>query len=367
MKKRVYSILLLVISLLFIAIILIPQNLSEIHYEPKEIEEVVKEKRLSIAMVGDALLHNSVYDDASNGDGTYNFKPMFTDIKELIQDYDLKYYNQETIIGGKKLGLSNYPRFNSPDEIGLDLVDAGFNLISLANNHTMDKNEQGILYSNQFWSEQDVITAGTYSDAESRENIPVHEINDIKYAFLSYTIGTNGIPVPAGKEYLVSIYSDEQAEQDILKIKDQVDVIIVAMHWGVEYSHVPNNQQKHIVKHLSKLGVSLIIGAHPHVIQPIDMYDNTLVIYSLGNFISGQKILGLEKIIGLFVGVDIVVNDGVVSFENLQYELLYTYCNSSYKQFKVIPFSKLTDEYLSGYQQINEKYRNIVEQEVTYD
>jgi poly-gamma-glutamate synthesis protein (capsule biosynthesis protein) len=332
------------------------------YYEPKE-------KRMSIAMVGDALLHSSVYNSVSNGDGTYNFLPIFTDIEELIKDYDLKYYNQETIIGGKNLGLSSYPTFNSPDEIGENLVSIGFNMVSLANNHTMDKGEKGIIYSSNFWKNQEgVITAGSYSSYEDRNNILVYETNGIKYAFLSYTTGTNGITVPSDKTYLVNVYSDEQAKADIEQVKDKVDVIIVAMHWGNEYTFTPTSSQKGIAKYLSSLGVNLIIGAHPHVIEPIDYIDNTLVIYSLGNFISGQKPLGIDKIIGLFVGVDIVVDDvGNVSFDNLNYELLYTYCTDNYKNFKVIPFSKLTDDILPNYQSIEEEYRKIVENEVIYD
>ena len=345
------------------------KNNKESKKKQEEIVEQSKEKRMSLVAVGDALIHGAVYMDASIGNGNYDFSNMFTDIEPLIKDYDLKYYNQETIIGGKNIGVSHYPTFNSPDEIGENLVDIGFNMVSLANNHTMDKGEKAILYSVEFWrNHENVITSGQSDSFENRNDIKIYEQNGIKFAFISYTYGTNGISVPSGKEYLVNIYSDEQAKIDIDKVRDKVDVVIVAMHWGEEYTHVPTREQKREAKYLSSIGVDLIIGAHPHVIMPVDYVNDTLVIYSLGNFISGQSPLGIDKIIGLMVGMDIVVGvDGKVTFENLDYKLLYTYCTSSYKNYKVIPFENLTDDILNNHEKIEKEYMDIVTREVNYD
>ncbi len=326
-----------------------------------------KEKRMSLVAVGDALIHGAVYMDADIGGGNYDFSKMFTEVAPLIKDYDLKYYNQETIIGGKNLGVSHYPRFNSPDEIALNLMDIGFNLVSLANNHTMDMGEEGILYSVNFWRNKDVVVSGQSDSFEDRDNIKIYEQNGIKYAFISYTEMTNGLPVPAGKEYLVNVYSDEQAKIDIESVRDKVDVVIVAMHWGEEYTHTPTYSQKKEAQYLSSLGVNLIIGSHPHVIMPVDYVNDTLVIYSLGNFISGQSPLGLDKIIGLMVGMDIVVKDKKVTFENIDYKLLYTYCVNDIRNYKVIPFDNLTDDVLNGHDKIEQEYMDIVNAEVLYD
>lgn len=340
--------------------------LSNDHKVEDKVEEP-KEKRMSLVAVGDALIHSGVYYDASLGNGNYDFSKMFTYLSEAIKDYDLKYYNQETIIGGKNLGISNYPRFNSPDEIGLDLVKAGFNMVSLANNHTLDMGEQGILYSVSFWRNQNVIVSGQSDSFEDRDNIRIYEQNGIKYAFLAYTDTTNGLNIPSGKEYLLNVYSDEQAKIDIEKVKGKVDVIIVSMHWGEEYTHTPTSIQIKEAEYLSSLGVNLIIGSHPHVIQPVSYVNDTLVIYSLGNLISAQFTLGLDKIIGLMVGMDIVVKDDKVTFENIKKELLYTYCTSNYKNFSVIPFSKLTDDVLKNHEKIGDEYMAIVNSEVVYD
>ena len=368
LKKKPIIILILI---LIICLCIKFDVFSKKPMQQTDIEEVVEvkdvKKSMSLVMVGDALIHDSIYKDAYVGDNNYNFLDMFDYVGEEIKDYDLRYYNQETIIGGKDLGVSNYPMFNSPDEIGSDLVKTGFNMVSLANNHSLDKRERGINYSVDFWKSMDgVITAGSYNSWEDRNEAKVYEKNGIKFAFLSYTTGTNGIPLPEGKEYLVNVYSDEVVKEDISAIKDKVDVIIVAMHWGSEYTHTPTAEEKRIATYLSSLGVNLIIGCHPHVIQPVDYVGDTLVIYSLGNFISSQRSLGLSKIIGLMVGLDIVVENDKVTFENINYELLFTY-DKNYKDFKIIPFNRLNNDILNNYEQIREEYMNIVNSEVYYD
>ncbi len=379
-KRRVKKgkvILTIIIFVLLIGLItggiIYSNKLSKSNNKPKDNkldikEDLPKEKRMSLVAVGDALIHGAVYTDASLGNNNYDFSKMFTDVAPLIKDYDLKYYNQETIIGGKDLGVQHYPRFNSPDEIALNLLDIGFNMVSLANNHSLDMNEVGVLNSVNFWRNKNVVVSGQNDSFEDRESkIKVYEQNGIKYAFLAYTDMTNGLTMPAGKDYLVNVYSDEQAKADIDKIKDKVDVIIVSMHWGEEYTHVPTETQKREAQYLSSLGVNLIIGSHPHVIMPVDYVGDTLVIYSLGNFISGQSPLGIDKIIGLMVGMDIVVKDSKVTFENVDYKLLYTYCTANYRNYKVIPFSNLTEDILPNYKSLEQQYLNIVTAEVNYD
>ena len=335
----------------------------------KPTQEEVKEKRLSLVMVGDNLIHGAVYYDASpnySGAAPYDFKPMLTHIKEYIKDYDLKYYNQESIIGGKAIGLSHYPRLNSPEEIGEDMIDAGFNMVSLANNHSFDRGDTGLLNSIKFWKSQEgVITAGQYETEEEQKEVPIHEKNGIKFAFLSYTTVTNGLS--ASEPYYANVYSEARVKEDVTKAREKgAEVVIVAMHWGAEYTHKPVDEEYEIANYLSELGVNLVIGTHPHVIQPIAYVGDTLVIYSLGNFLSAQHELGQEKIIGLTVGVDIVVDkDGKVKFENLKPELNYTYCTwpNGYHNFSVYQFSQLDDSILPNYKAIEEEYMKIVHSE----
>lgn len=321
-----------------------------------------KETYASMVMVGDALIHGTVYGTAhryANYNG-YDFKPMLKHIKERIKDYDLAYYNQETILGGTELGLSTYPLFNSPYEVGDAFIDAGFNLVSLATNHTIDKGEKGVLNSRNYWNQQDsVLAAGSYSSFEERDKVVIKEVNGIKYAFLSYTTYTNGLIVPTGKEYLVNVYDEDLIKEEIARYRDQVDLLMVAMHWGTEYMTYPTNEQKEISEYLASLGVDLIIGCHPHVIEPIEYIDDTLVIYSLGNFISSQ--IGVERLTGLMLSLNIKKEEyhgkTTISFEDIEGTLIYTDRNNGYI---VYPYDMLTDNILNNYETYYEKYKKVV-------
>lgn len=331
----------------------------------KEEEKKSKEYEAKMIMVGDALIHSSVYMDAEKNDGSYDFKPMLKYIKPIVSKYDLKYYNQETILGGKELGYSTYPQFNSPKEVGDAFLDAGFNLVSLANNHTMDKGEVGVLNSVNYWkNKKNVVYSGQWSSWDERNEVHVYKVNGISYAFFSYTTWTNGLETPSGKEYLNNIYSDVKAANDIAKVRDLVDVVIVAMHWGTEYSLGISSSQEYIANYLAGLGVDLIIGSHPHVVEPVEYINDgrTFVIYSLGNFISAQ--VGMDRLTGLMMEVTIKktvnVDDTVtISIENPKAELTYTHTDN-YTNFRVYPYAKLDNTLLPNYMSYYEYYKGIV-------
>lgn len=339
----------------------------------------------SMVMVGDYLIHSSLYNEAhrnANYNG-YNFKPMLELIKPIVSKYDIKYYNQETILGGAQIGLSDYPTFNSPYEAGDDMLDTGFNLVSLATNHTMDRGRKAIANSRNYWNnKENVLAVGSYTSEEEKSEIHIQEVNNIKYTMLNYTYGTNGIPVPKGSEYLVNVWPTdlnindpkrdkkyqeykEQVKQDIERVKDKVDVLIVAMHWGVEYTNTPTAYEIDAAEFLASQGVNIVIGTHPHVVQPVSWIDDTLVIYSLGNFISAQsQDLNYNKVVGLMTSLEItktVKNDETKIFiGNVKNELLYNYYKS-YKNFKVVPFSQMNSTYLKNYKEIYEKYKKVIQ------
>jgi len=203
---------LFVVILLLSVVFLFWNILFEEHAQfdiPKLVGPQVKVYELSLVMAGDNLIHNSIYEEAyrlANYSG-YDFKPMYTYLKDIVSNYDLAYYNQETILGGSEIGLSSYPAFNSPYEVGDAMIDAGFNLVSLATNHTLDRGESAVINSCEYWSsKKDVMTSGSYCSFEERDAVQVMEKNNISYSLLSYTYGTNGIPVPSGKEYLVNVW-----------------------------------------------------------------------------------------------------------------------------------------------------------------
>ncbi len=345
--------------------------------QPVEVEKKPKEYSVSMIMVGDALIHYGLYADAKTKDG-YDFKPMLTNMKPIISKYDLAYYNQETVLGGSELGLSSYPMFNSPYEVGDAFIDCGFNLVSLATNHTMDKGEAGIKNSVKYWEKQrgkGVIATGQWTSQESRDKAHIYMKNGITYAFFSYTMWNNGLNTPYGKSYLSNEYSEEKAKEDIEKVRDKVDVVMVAMHWGTEYSMGVSAAQEKEAKYLSDLGVDLIIGAHPHVVEPVEYINNnkTFVIYSLGNFISDQN--GNERLTGLMMEVTIkkIVNPDnttKVTIESPKAQLVYTAANRGggyNSNFKLYTYSQLTSKQLPNYENyykdlkavVNDRYKGL--------
>ena len=330
-----------------------------------EVKETKKVYKLSMIMAGDALIHSNVYRDAQNADGTFNFDKQLRFVKDYIGQYDLRYYNQETILGGDNRGYSGYPRFNTPSAFGDTAVDSlGFNIVSLANNHAMDQGETGILNSVNYWKNKNVVWSGQAESEETRNNYIMGEKNGITYAMLSYTEHTNGLPVPSGKSYLVNVWEDEKVKQDIASVRDKVDVLIVAMHWGEEYTHTPTNSERTKAQFLADQGVDIVIGAHPHVVQPIEKIGNTVVYYSLGNFISNQ--IEDYKRIGLFGTLDITktVENGVstITIDNIGGTLNFTWRNTStYSGHIVMTFSDpQIANYLKDYKSYYEKMKNIV-------
>ena len=397
-RLKVDRIILAILFLIFICLVSIylikgknkeSKNLKEVpkQEQKKEVKEEEKTYKVSVIAAGDNLIHQSIYKDAQTSYNEYDFTPMYELIKPIVKEYDIAYYNQETILGGKDLGVSDYPTFNSPQEVGDAMIDAGFNLVSLATNHTMDSGEQAILKSREYWdTKENVLAVGSYSSFEDKEKIRIMEKNNISYTMLNYTYGTNGIAVPKGKEYLVNVWPTDleindpekdtkyqeykkEVKKDIDKVRDKVDVLIVAMHWGVEYTHEPTAYEKDMAEYLAKAGVDVIIGTHPHVIQPVTWIDNTLVIYSLGNFISAQyqnqgSCLNYMCTTGLMTSFEIEKTtkgkNSSIKIQNIDNELIYTYY-SGWRNFKVIPFSnsKIKDN-LYTYKNTYEKYKNVV-------
>ncbi len=321
----------------------------------KIIKKEEEEKKLSLLMVGDALIHEAVYNAAKIDSNNYDFKPKIARIRPIVQNYDLAFYNQESIIGGKSIGLSTYPRFNSPEEVGDAFLDAGFNLVSLANNHTLDRNEEAIVNSLNYWQDKEVYTAGSYNSFSERDNIKIATKNGITYALLAYTTGTNGLTRPSGKEYYLNVYDEEQARRDIESIRDKVDLLMVSMHFGNEYTLKQTPVQEEIANYLASLGVNIVIGHHPHVIEPITYINDTLVIYSLGNFISGQRTI--DQLTGMMVGVDIKkTKDNKVKLENVTATLIYT----NTKGYEVIPYNELDESILPNFNEHKEKYSEVI-------
>ncbi|MFX3673506.1 MAG: CapA family protein [Paenisporosarcina sp.] len=340
--------------------------------EVEQIKSVEQDKPVvtsaKLVAIGDILLHRPVYKDAATPEGSYDFSSMFTKVKPFLESADLAIANQETMIGGEELGLSSYPMFNSPYEIGDALKDVGIDMVTIANNHTLDKGEKAIHNAINYWDSIGMPYTGAFSSEKDRAVIRTIVKNDITFSFLAYSYGTNGMPVPEDKPYLINLIDLPLIQQDVEKAKRSSDVVVVSMHWGNEYELTPNQTQIDLAKELSNMGIDIIIGHHPHVLQPMDWIERTdgsktFVLYSLGNFLSAQE--GLERSIGAIGGVEITktVYQGKteIRLSNPSFIPTYVY-NSNKSNFEVIPMYQLNETYLPGFQQHYENTQNHLKQ-----
>ncbi|MFG6113876.1 CapA family protein [Halobacillus sp. MO56] len=250
--------------------------------------------KITLSAIGDILIHTPVYRDAQSAGG-YNFTPMFKDVAPYLTNTTLSIANQETMIGGTDFGLSGYPAFNSPKEVGDALKANGIDIVSIANNHTLDRGEKAIKQAVSHWNAIDMAYTGAFKSQADQNDLRVIPTSEgIDVAFLSYTYGTNGIPVPKNKDYLVNLIDKQTIKSEVKQANQAADAVVVSMHFGDEYQRMPNNYQKELAQMISDAGAHVILGHHPHVLQPIEMLDGkngneTLVIYSLGNFLSAQE------------------------------------------------------------------------------
>ncbi len=315
--------------------------------EPEPIPDTV----LSFVAVGDNLIHGAVFKDAFIGNNTYDFKPMYQYIKPYIEDKDVAFINQETIIGGKEIGLSHYPYFNSPEDLIEAIADTGFDLVNTASNHSMDKGEVGILNALNFFDEYPELTvAGTNRSYEEQNTLRIIEREGLKIGFMAYTYSINGLSIPDGKYYLVNMMDKETTPKEVAEAKKQVDILIVSLHYGTEDSHIVNDYQKEYTKLLNEAGADVIIGTHPHVIQPMEIVTNeesghqTFVMYSLGNFLSAQ--IKIDEILEGMVMWDMRYNHETktISFENIKYYPLVDHFDQGYVNFRVYTLAQYSDE-----------------------
>lgn len=264
--------------------------------------EVVNSKVTLIA-VGDNLIHNTLIAAGEQEDGSLDYTSLYANIKPDIEKADIAVIDQETILGGDSFEYTGYPLFNSPWEIGDAAIDAGFDIFNCATNHTMDMGWAGIEKELEYFSDKEnVVALGINADEREYNTITYYEKNSITFALLNYTFGTNGISLPEDKPWCVNLLDEEKVTADIKEAREHADVVIVFPHWGTENSHEVSDYQREYTQLFSDLGVDIVIGCHPHVLQPVEWVTNEttgkkmIVYYSLGNFISHQ--IELDQLCG---------------------------------------------------------------------
>lgn len=322
-------------------------------------------KNVSFIAAGDNIVHQSVIDDAKRlgaaSGKAYDFAPMYSNIKSLINDADIAFINQEGPIAGKALnGYTGYPVFNAPDEAGHALVDTGFDIVNIANNHLLDRGAKGYENSINFWKSQPVLLVGGYESEQDFNTVRYYKYDDLTIAFLSYTYGTNGIYLPADSKLWVPYYSENDCvNRQSKEARENADIVIVSMHWGDENSFTPNSIQKEYCDILVNNNVDVIIGTHPHVLQPVKWKNRpdgkkTLVAYSIGNLLS--TMLYSKYMVGGLLTFDISYTEPEKA-EIVNPKLIPTFCfySKTRDSLKVHRLSEITREkYLSHGCTLNE-------------
>ncbi len=317
--------------------------------EPTPVPEV------KLVMVGDILLHTPLAESGKSPEGGYDFSAVFANLREEIEAADVALVNQEVIIGGAELGVSGYPSFNAPYELGDALAETGFDVVLHATNHALDKRKQGILNCLSFWRENypDMAVLGIHDSQESQQDIYVYEQQGIRIAVLNYTYGTNGVPLPEDMPYAVDMLQKDRVAADLKRAQELADFVIVCPHWGKEYVLEQTKDQENWAKLFAENGADLVLGTHPHVIEPIEQVasangNQALVYYSLGNFVNWTSGTGAgvaNRMVGGMAQVTVSLNesgDAVIK----EYGVLPVVCHveKGFGGVTVYPLSEYTEE-----------------------
>ena len=271
-----------------------PEQIVEPEITPEPIPEPEPEPEpisIRITAAGDNLLHNTVSFACALPEGGYDFHPVYENIKKIIEGSDIAFINQEVMLTGE---ASAYPNLAAPAENADALIDAGFNVINLATNHTLDKGVSGLetcletVHARPF----DAVL-GAFRTEEESTQLCILEKQGIRFGFLSYTYGLNGYRLPSDKQWKIALIDETKIQNDLAAIRPECDYLIVSMHWGNEYQTTESSYQNELAQLLCDGGADLIIGTHPHVLQPMKWLERedghkTLCAYSLGNFVSNQ-------------------------------------------------------------------------------
>ncbi len=271
---------------------------TQLFDDSKSVKKSDSNVTITISVVGDLMCHSPQFEYAKVGKDSFDFSPVYRNVKKYLESSDFTFGNLETVTAGKEnKGYTGYPLFNTPVNYLDALKSVGFDLLVTANNHSFDRSEKGVLLTIEELIKREINYVGTYTSQNDRDSIRVFDINGIKIAILAYTYGTNGNPIPKGKDYLINLIDFNLIEQDIKTARNNnAELILVHFHFGDEYIREPVKSQREAVEKVIEFGADIIIGGHPHVLQPVNFYhsingklDTGFVAYSMGNFISNQR------------------------------------------------------------------------------
>lgn len=360
MMVNVKSFLMLVLCLILTGCSTVPTLSSSL--TPPEVTEVLQEPEpkaphtedITLIATGDILMHNTQIWGGQQPDGSYNFDSFFSPVEHLIKAGDYASTNFEAAMAGPDSGYTGYPLFNSPDAIADTLKKAGFDLIVTANNHILDRGYKGALRTLEVLENASLDTTGCFSSLEAQNTPFIKSIRGVDIGYIAYTYGLNGIPLPKNAPYLVNILDPDKVMSDISTLRPNVDVLVLVLHWGEEYRLQPTEQQKELAQKFLEAGADVILGSHPHVIEPMEIKlindKNKFVIYSMGNFISAQN--GLERNSGVVLNLQFHKNfdTNTTSLSKISYEATYShpYRSNGKLQYRVVPVLETIQKIKAG-------------------
>ena len=315
----------------------------------------------TILSFGDTLCHIPVFNAAYDKEtGLYDFSYMFKYVEEYFEDSTISIGNCETPMAGVEIGYSGYPKYNTPEHLAVDLQELGVDIMTTANNHSLDKGFSGLASTLDFLDDAEIAHVGTSRTAEEQNTILIKDLNGIKTAFLSFTYGTNGIPVPTEKEFCVNLIDEELILSQIQQAKDKgAELIVASMHWGVEYQTTENSEQDRLAEFLIENDVKIILGCHPHVLQPMKMLTvetdegeekEGLVIFSQGNFFSNQRDINTRNTALFNINIREDSVTGEVTVESVTYVPIYVNIKEAgaKDRYELLDLDEIIASYESG-------------------
>lgn len=303
--------------------------------------------KVEFLAVGDDLIHSRVIDAARQSDGKYDFSIMFKSLKKEIQAADLAAINQETILVDSN--YTGYPSFGSPKSLADAIAEAGFDVVTHATNHALDRGTSAITGTVNYWTAKypQIKILGVHRTQKGADRVNVVKKNGIKIAMLNYTYGLNGYRLPSDKKYMVDLLGDkDKIRKDIKKAKAASDFLIVFVHMGTEYVYTPSSYQKEWTNFFLNEGVDLMVGTHPHVLEPYQMLTaknghKMLAYYSLGNFVSSQT--AVPRLLGGMAKVTIVKDSKGTRIKKYTMEPLVTHIGKNCSFFRTFKLSDYTE------------------------
>ncbi len=328
----------------------VPENAIEFQTQAGTTEKKPLSTSVRMLAVGDNLIHEPIYNQAlaRTSDGSYDFLPVYENLADTIAAADIAVINQETMMA-ESYDVSTYPCFNTPVVMASQLSELGFDVLTIANNHMLDKQSFGLIETLDLIDKTPGLTsAGAFRGREEYDRVKTVTVNGISFAFLSYTEHTNGITIPDEKEsYIVYLDELDDVRMQVEAAEKVADVVVVSMHAGIEYSDEENDVQRDFAQNVVNWGADVVIGTHPHTLQPVEYLTNNNgkevpVLYSLGNFVSAQN--KVKRLVGGMANLTFTKNQvtGEVTVSKPQLDIVITHYGAGFSGIKLYRLADYT-------------------------